>query len=85
MEDPPRRQFLALSDLRRRWRSFAPPSVLPDISPTRGEIGRHNDLRQRQRSIMPGSPLPALPVSPSPPPPAPTGRTDGHDRRPRPD
>ncbi|RWK83761.1 MAG: hypothetical protein EOR51_06055 [Mesorhizobium sp.] len=24
----------------------APPSVLPDISPTRGEIGRHRRFRQ---------------------------------------
>ena len=29
-----------------RWRSFAPPSVLPDISPTRGEIGCHACFRQ---------------------------------------
>ncbi|RVC69001.1 hypothetical protein EN766_29670, partial [Mesorhizobium sp. M2A.F.Ca.ET.046.02.1.1] len=29
-------------------RSFAPPSVLPDISPTRGEIGSHGDLRQNR-------------------------------------
>ena len=26
--------------------SFAPPSVLPDISPSRGEIGCHIDFRQ---------------------------------------
>ncbi|RWC65455.1 MAG: hypothetical protein EOS30_30865, partial [Mesorhizobium sp.] len=30
----------------RCWRSFAPPSVLPDISPTWGEIGCHPCLRQ---------------------------------------
>ncbi len=38
-------------DLRQRTRrlasrSFAPPSVLPDISPTWGEIGRHLGFRQ---------------------------------------
>ncbi|RWK91152.1 MAG: propionyl-coenzyme A carboxylase alpha polypeptide, partial [Mesorhizobium sp.] len=27
-------------------RSVAPPSVLPDISPTRGEIGCHPGFRQ---------------------------------------
>ena len=48
----------------RSSRSFAPPSVLPDISPTRGEIGCHFDFRQppasrdgRQLSHRPISPL----------------------------
>ncbi|RUU15868.1 hypothetical protein EOC93_21230 [Mesorhizobium sp. M6A.T.Ce.TU.002.03.1.1] len=43
--------------------SFAPPSVLPDISPTRGEIGCHPRFRQpatlqesRRRSGRPISP-----------------------------
>jgi precorrin-3B synthase len=35
-----------LMELVQRASSFAPPSVLPDISPTRGEIGCHHDLRQ---------------------------------------
>jgi precorrin-3B synthase len=35
-----------LMELLQRVSSFAPPSVLPDISPTRGEIGCHHDLRQ---------------------------------------
>ncbi|TPN42911.1 hypothetical protein FJ976_29455, partial [Mesorhizobium sp. B1-1-9] len=30
----------------RRWRSTAPPSVLPDISPSSGEIGGHLCFRQ---------------------------------------
>ncbi|CCV13434.1 hypothetical protein MESS4_560044 [Mesorhizobium sp. STM 4661] len=30
----------------KRRRSFAPPSVLPDISPSRGEIGRHLGFRK---------------------------------------
>ena len=34
------------SDSSERRRSFAPPSVLPDISPTRGEIGRQLGLRR---------------------------------------
>ncbi|TIP24200.1 MAG: propionyl-coenzyme A carboxylase alpha polypeptide [Mesorhizobium sp.] len=32
-----------------RSSSFAPPSVLPDISPTRREIGCRNGFRQFQR------------------------------------
>ncbi|TIR01560.1 MAG: precorrin-3B synthase, partial [Mesorhizobium sp.] len=36
------RQLISLAS----WHSFAPPSVLPDISPTRGEIGRHCGFRQ---------------------------------------
>ncbi|RWB30371.1 MAG: hypothetical protein EOQ42_01355 [Mesorhizobium sp.] len=43
--------------------SFAPPSVLPDISPTSGEIGCHPGFRQpatlqgsRRRSGRPISP-----------------------------
>ncbi|PZV37453.1 hypothetical protein B5V02_14200 [Mesorhizobium kowhaii] len=30
----------------RQSRGTAPPSVLPDISPTRGEIGCHDGFRQ---------------------------------------
>ncbi len=36
------------------WSSFAPPSVLPDISPTGGEIDFHFSFRQsprRERSV----------------------------------
>ena len=43
--------------------SFAPPSVLPDISPTRGEIGLHRRLRQSP-TLQGKAPAAKLPISP---------------------
>jgi cobaltochelatase CobN len=43
--------------------STAPPSVLPDISPSRGEIGRHERLRQSPNVARGGEPT-ELPISP---------------------
>ena len=43
-------------------RSTLPPSVLPDISPTRGEIGCH--LGFRQSSTLQKARKPKLPISP---------------------
>ncbi|BCH20457.1 hypothetical protein MesoLjLb_02420 [Mesorhizobium sp. L-8-3] len=38
--------MFAMENAGQAGRSVAPPSVLPDISPTRGEIGCHPHLRQ---------------------------------------
>ncbi|AZO64199.1 hypothetical protein EOC93_01245 [Mesorhizobium sp. M6A.T.Ce.TU.002.03.1.1] len=43
--------------------SFAPPSVLPDISPTWGEIGRRRCFRQSPTS-QEEAPTAKLPISP---------------------
>ncbi|CCV08043.1 conserved hypothetical protein [Mesorhizobium metallidurans STM 2683] len=43
--------------------SFAPPSVLPDISPTRGEITLSSLLSPIANAVM-GNPSAALPISP---------------------
>ncbi|RWM76719.1 MAG: hypothetical protein EOR81_21960 [Mesorhizobium sp.] len=42
---------------------MAPPSVLPDISPTRGEIGRRAGFRQII-SVARVAPSATLPISP---------------------
>jgi hypothetical protein len=44
-------------------RSFAPPSVLPEISPTREEIGYHLGLRQ-SRALKDERPASGKPISP---------------------
>nr|WP_287250269.1 hypothetical protein [Mesorhizobium sp.] len=49
-------------DQKPRSRSTAPPSVLPDISPTGGEIGRH--LGFRQSPTLKRSGTAKLPISP---------------------
>jgi hypothetical protein len=38
-------------------RPFAPPSVLPDISPTLGEISRHDGFRQSPGRCASGQPI----------------------------
>jgi hypothetical protein len=43
--------------------SFAPPSVLPDISPTRGEIGCHSGFRQSP-ALLGGLQTSGGPISP---------------------
>ncbi|MGI6850773.1 precorrin-3B synthase [Mesorhizobium sp. 1B3] len=53
-----RAKELSLEELR----STLPPSVLPDISPSRGEIGR--PLGFRQSSIVRNAPASKLPISP---------------------
>ncbi|SJM35739.1 precorrin-3B synthase [Mesorhizobium delmotii] len=45
------------------WHSFAPPSVLPDISPTRGEISPLSPLSPITRGAK-GEPPAKLPISP---------------------
>ncbi|RWL39467.1 MAG: ABC transporter ATP-binding protein, partial [Mesorhizobium sp.] len=44
-------------------RSFTPPSVLPDISPARGEIGCRPGFRQLSTSQKEAG-CPKLPISP---------------------
>ncbi|RWQ06221.1 precorrin-3B synthase [Mesorhizobium sp.] len=53
------RQLISLAS----WHSFAPPSVLPDISPTWGEIGRRRCFRQSPTS-QEEAPTAKLPISP---------------------
>ncbi|KQU77778.1 cobalamin biosynthesis protein CobG [Mesorhizobium sp. Root102] len=45
------------------WHSVAPPSVLPDISPTRGEIA-HSRSPSPISMASEGGPAPGLPISP---------------------
>ncbi|RWO59165.1 precorrin-3B synthase [Mesorhizobium sp.] len=45
------------------WHSFAPPSVLPDISPTRGEIAPRSPLSPIAKDAK-GEPAAKLPISP---------------------
>ncbi|UVK36360.1 precorrin-3B synthase [Mesorhizobium sp. AR10] len=63
------------------WHSFAPPSVLPDISPTRGEI-ELSPLPSPIPDAAKGAPAPELPISP--PVGEMSGRTEGgaKDRQP---
>ena len=58
---------------RRRWRSTLPPSVLPDISPTSGEIGRPRGFRQSP-ALQIGEGRAMLPISPL------VGEMSGSDR-----
>lgn len=51
------------------WHSFAPPSVLPDISPTRGEIKHSSPLSpiakvEPSTKVAGGAPSAQLPISP---------------------
>ncbi|CCV12113.1 conserved hypothetical protein [Mesorhizobium sp. STM 4661] len=43
--------------------SFAPPSVLPDISPSRGEIAQSSLLSPIANAVI-GNPSAELPISP---------------------
>ncbi|RWK62616.1 precorrin-3B synthase, partial [Mesorhizobium sp.] len=53
------RQLISLAS----WHSFAPPSVLPDISPTRGEIAPWPPLSPIAKGAE-GEPAAKLPISP---------------------
>ncbi|GGA83587.1 cobaltochelatase subunit CobN [Brucella endophytica] len=58
----PGRGVVSVEEVRGQW-AATPPSVLPDISPTRGEIGLHLGSRQSQ-TLKDESQEPSQPISP---------------------